>query len=138
MSPKQQERRFDPKYADTLLEIAEGDFRTAEFTAEGVRDGKVRIENVFFLYQQAMEKALKAALCRLEIAVPLVHDLGVLLAKLPEVNQPDVGYEITQFNEFAGVRRYEEGAIIYEPEDLTDAHRLTEQVISWAASIIRS
>ena len=69
MSPKQQERRFDPKYADTLLEIAEGDFRTAEF---------------------------------------------------------------------AGVRRYEEGAIIYEPEDLTDAHRLTERVISWAASIIRS
>ena len=138
MSPKQQERRFDPKYADTLLEIAEGDFRTAEFTAGGVHDGKVRVENVFFLYQQAMEKALKAALCRLEIAVPLVHDLGVLLAKLPEADQPDVGYEITQFNEFAGVRRYEEGAIIYEPEDLTDAHRLTERVISWAASIIRS
>lgn len=138
MSPKQQERRFDPSYAQTLLDIADGDFRTAEFTARGFQDGKVRIENVFFLYQQAMEKALKAALCYLGIPVPLVHDLGALLAKLPGDKQPDAGYEITQFNDFAGVRRYEEGTIIYEPEDLSDAHELTGRILTWAASIIRS
>lgn len=78
MSPKQQERRFDPAYAKTLLEIAYGDYRTA-------------------------------VLCHRKIPVPLVHDLGALLAKLPDGTQPDAGYELTRFNDFAGVRRYEEG-----------------------------
>ena len=137
MSPKQQERRFDPGYARTLLAIAEGDMKTADFTADGVQDDRVRVENVFFLYQQAMEKALKAVLCHLGIAVPLVHDLGALLAKLPADNQPDAGYEITQFNDFAGIRRYEEGTMIYEPEDIADAGELTRRILSWAAGSIR-
>lgn len=137
MSPKQQERRFDPNYARTLLDIAEGDFRTAEFTARGFEEGTVRVENVFFLYYQAMEKALKAALCHLGIPVPLVHDLGALLAKLPDNTQPGAGYEITQFNDFAGVRRYEEGTIVYEAEDLSDAHELTARIVTWAAGLIR-
>jgi len=136
MSLKQQERRFDPAYAATLLEIAYGDFRTAVFTSKGVPDQSVRIENVFFLHQQAMEKALKAVLCHLGIPVPLVHDLGVLLAKLPEDKQPDAGYELTMFNDFAGVRRYEEGTIIYEPEDIEDARKLTEMLLTWASGIV--
>lgn len=92
MSPKQQERRFEPQYANILLDIADGDFRTAEFTAEGFAAGRIRPENVFFLYQQAMEKALKAVLCHIEKPVPLVDDLGVLLAKLPDDVQPEAGY----------------------------------------------
>lgn len=137
MSPKQQERKFDPEYARTLLAIAEGDMKTADFTADGVSDNRVRVENVFFLYQQSMEKALKAVLCHLGIAVPLVHDLGALLAKLPEDNQPDAGYEITQFNDFAGIRRYEEGRMIYESEDIADAGELARRILSWATACIR-
>lgn len=137
MSPKQQERRFDPAYAKTLLTIADGDFRTASFAANGIADNQVRIENVFFMYQQAMEKTLKSVLCHLGIPVPLVHDLGVLLAKLPDDVQPDAGYELAEFNDFAGVRRYEQGSILYEPEDVSDAHALTEKLLSWAANIIR-
>lgn len=137
MSPKQQERRFDPGYAKTLLAIAKGDFRTAAFAAKGISDDQVRIENVFFMYQQAIEKTLKAVLCHLGLPVPLVHDLGVLLAKLPDDVQPDAGYELTEFNDFAGVRRYEEGSIVYEPEDVSDAHALTEKLLSWAANIVR-
>lgn len=78
MSPKQQERRFDPGYARTFL------------------------------------------------------------ARLPADNQPDAGYEITQFNDFAGIRRYEEGRMIYEPEDIADAGELARRILSWAASCIRS
>lgn len=59
MSPKHQERRFEPEYAATLVKIA----------------------------------------------VPMVHDPGVLLAKLPADRQPDVGYEISKLNDYAGVRR---------------------------------
>jgi HEPN domain-containing protein len=136
MSPKQQERRFDPSYAKTLLEIAYGDFRTAVFAAQGIENQNVRIENVFFMHQQAIEKALKAVLCHLEIPVPLVHDLGALLAKLPEGSQPDAGYELTTFNDFAGVRRYEEGTMIYEEEDIDDARILTGNLLAWASGIV--
>jgi HEPN domain-containing protein len=137
MTARQQERRFDPEYGRTLFSIAEKDFTTARFTESGIRSGDVRPENVLFLYQQSIEKLLGAVLCRLERPVPLVHDLGVLLAKLPEESQPDVGYEINQLNEFAGVRRYEEGALQYEPEDLEDARALTARLLEWARTFMR-
>ena len=136
MSPKNQERLFEPEYAETLLKIAKEDFSTGRFTQKGVASGEVRPENVFFLYQQAIEKLLKAVLCHLGIPVPMVHDLGVLLAKLPEQTQPDVGYELGMLNEFAGVRRYEEGALIYEEEDLEDARSLAEELLRWGESVI--
>ncbi|MFP4566705.1 MAG: HEPN domain-containing protein [Spirochaetaceae bacterium] len=136
MTARQQERRFDPEYGRTLLDIAEKDFTTARFAESGVPSGEVRPENLLFLYQQAIEKLLKAVLCRLEVPVPLVHDLGVLPAKLPENVQPGVGYEINRLNEFAGVRHYEEGGILYEPEDLDDARTLTEELLAWARRIM--
>ena len=136
MSPKNQERRFDPAYGRTLLEIAKKDYSTAKFTQTGVSSGEVRPENVFFLYQQAIEKLLKGVLCHLGIPVPMVHDLGVLLAKLPDQTQPEVGYELNRLNEFAGVRRYEEGALLYEKEDLEDARKLCEELLSWGESVI--
>jgi HEPN domain-containing protein len=133
VTAREQERRFDPSYGETLFRIAEKDYSTARFAARGVDDHEVRPENVLFLYQQAIEKLLKAVLCRLEIPVPLVHDLGVLLAKIPDESQPEAaGYELNRLNEFAGVRRYEEGAIRYEPEDLDDARILTEELLGWA------
>ncbi|MCG8479694.1 MAG: HEPN domain-containing protein [Spirochaetales bacterium] len=136
MSPKHQERRFAKGYAATLLRIAEEDFRTARFAQRGVAAGEVRPENVFFLYQQSIEKLLKAVLCHLERPVPMVHDLGVLLAKLPEEKQPAIGYEIAGLNDFAGIRRYEAGSILYEPEDIDDARTLTEELLAWARSIV--
>ena len=136
MSPKNQERRFDPKYAETLMKIAKEDFSTGRFAQKGVAAGDVRPENVFFLYQQAIEKLLKAVLCHLGAPVPMVHDLGVLLAKLPADTQPFVGYELNRLNEFAGVRRYEEGAIVYENEDLEDARMLCEELLNWGDSVI--
>lgn len=136
MSPKNQERRFEPEYARTLLKIAKEDFSTGQFTQKGVASGEVRPENVFFLFQQAIEKLLKAVLCHLEIPVPMVHDLGVLLAKLPEETQPEVGYELSMLNEFAGVRRYEEGALVYEDEDLEDAASLAEELLQWGEGVI--
>lgn len=136
MSPKHQERRFDRAYAHTLIRIAEEDFRTARFTQRGVDEGQVRPENVLFLYQQAIEKLLKAVLCMLELPVPMVHDLGILLAKLPPDTQPDVGYEITRLNDFAGIRRYEEGGMVVQSEDLTDAQALCEELLNWAKGVI--
>ena len=135
MSPRNQERRFDPEYAATLLSIARQDFSTARYAQSGVASGDVRSENVFFLYQQAVEKLLKAVLCHLELPVPLVHDLGVLPANLPPETQPGIGYEFSMLNEFAGVRQYEEGSLIYEAEDLEDARSLAEELLRWGTSV---
>lgn len=137
MSPRDQERRFERAYGATLLAIAEQDLRTAAYTAGGVESGDARPETVLFLFQQAAEKALKAAICALDLPVPLVHDLGVLLAKLPEDEQPDVGYELTRLNEFAGVRRYEEGHLRYTDDDIEEARSLVTDVVTWARSIVR-
>lgn len=135
MSPKSQERRFAPEYADTLLNIAREDYRSACYAVDGVITGQFRAENAFFLFQQAVEKLLKAVLCRLGLPVPMVHDLGVLLAKLPPHTQPDVGYEIAALNDFAGVRRYEEGRMVYEPEDLEDVRAMTDELLTWAEAV---
>jgi HEPN domain-containing protein len=72
MSPSGQERRFPTGYADTLMRVAEGDLRSADFGANGVESGDVRPENVLFLYQQSIEKALKATLRHLGIPIPLI------------------------------------------------------------------
>lgn len=136
MSPKYQERRFEKEYAKRLLRIAEEDHSSGQYAAGGVAGGKVRPENVLFLYHQAIEKLLKAVLVHLEMPVPLVHDLGVLLAKLPREVQPEIGYEIVALNDFAGVRRYEEGSMVYEPDDLDDARILCAELLAWAGRVI--
>jgi HEPN domain-containing protein len=137
MTARHQERRYERGYARVLLRIARQDYDTAEFSRRGLDQG-VRPENVFFLYQQSIEKTLKAVLCFREIPVPLVHDLGILIAKVPESVAPPFGYEITALNDFAGVRRYEEGALIYEEEDVAEASTLCSETLVWAESVILS
>jgi HEPN domain-containing protein len=138
VSPKSQERRFERKYARTLLRIAERDLSSGHYASRGIDSGEVRPENVLFLYQQSAEKLLKAVLCHLEIPIPLVHDLGVLLAKLPRNTQPEVGYEINSLNDYAGVWRYEEASLVYEPEDLEEAYQLCNDLMAWARAIIEA
>lgn len=78
MSPSKQEIRFNVEYAAELLRIAEGDYATARV----LKDAQgIRIENAFYMAQQAIEKALKAVLIVLKQPVPMVHDLGILVAR---------------------------------------------------------
>jgi len=132
MSPKNQERLFKKEYAKELCEIASGDLESAKGLLE---ISKGRPENICFLVQQSMEKAIKAVLCFYEVPVPLVHDLGVLIAKLPTDVSPPEGYRLIQFNEYATVRRYEEGEAILTVAEIQLAVSLGEQVLSWAKSI---
>ena len=68
MSPKSQERIFPRAYSAELLRIARGDHNSASFLLSGLATEGVRPENVAYLFQQAIEKALKAALCALRSA----------------------------------------------------------------------
>jgi len=132
LSPKQQEKLFRKTYAVELLSIAIADGKTAEFLLTGLKEEKIRGENYFFMVHQTIEKALKAVLVHLGIPVPLVHDLGILLAKFPADVQPPFGYEISRLSDFALVRRYEEGAMTWGIEDANEARALAKQALDWA------
>lgn len=137
MSPSSQERKFRKDYAVELFRIAEADLRTAEYLFEGLKDGRIRGENFFFFIQQAIEKALKAVLVHRELPVPLVHDLGILLARIPAECEPSFGYEIGPLSEFAAVRRYEEGALEWGIDEAREALDLCRIALEWAGKALR-
>lgn len=132
MTPARQEKLFDQRYALELIRIAEGDLGSAKLLLDHFGKEQSRAENIFFLAQQSLEKSLKAVLCLYQVPVPLVHELGTLVAKLPAESNPVVGYEISKLSEFASVRRYEEGALHLTAEEAEDVVLIASQVLTWA------
>ena len=133
MSLRRQERVFAKKYAKTLLNIAEGDYKTAVVLLGGE---DYRIENAFYMAQQSIEKALKAVLVHKELPVPLIHDLGALLSKLPQNCEPPFGYELNELNEYAAAKRYEEGNWEPSKEELKTILKKTKQMLEWSQEMI--
>lgn len=136
MSPRDQQRQFPPEYAHELLRIAGDDHVSAAYLRTGLSRPGVRPENVAYLFQQAIEKALKAVLCAQGLPVPLVHDLGVLVAKLPDLLDPDFGYELAGLDEYATVRRYEEGRYTLTAEEIAAIEALSTRVLAWSAGVV--
>lgn len=134
MTPSKQERLYEKKYAAELVRIANGDFKCAQALAS-FSPHDIRIENAFYLCQQAIEKALKAVLIVNEIAVPMVHDLGTLLSRIPKHCEPPYGYELLDLNQYAAIRRYEEGYWEPSSEDLAVVLKKTEAMLQWAGPL---
>lgn len=124
--------KFDPSYARELLDIAMQDLESAKVLAASWERG--RIENIFFLVQQAVEKALKAYLCHKFYDFPLVHDLGILLGKMDQL--PPHGYNLVSFSQFAGIRRYETGKSQLDKSDIDVALTCGDEVLAWTDSHI--
>lgn len=133
MTPSRQERVFDKKYARELLRIAVGDLKSAEAIASS---NDARIENAFFMAQQAIEKCLKAVLVAKGRSVPLVHDLGSLLGKIPKDCEPPYGYELIELNQYAALRRYEEGSWTPTQDEWKVVLQKTGEMVAWAAAVI--
>jgi HEPN domain-containing protein len=121
---------FKPEYAKTLVNIAAGDLATANALLHAQEPG--RIENILYMIQQAVEKNLKAVLIKKQIAFPLVHDLGVLIALLAPEDYPPGGFNWTVLNPYASTRRYEEGNLPISSEELTSAFDAAVLVLDWA------
>ena len=123
-------RKFKKEYGKELLRIAEGDLESAK----GLHKIKVgRTENVLFLAEQAIEKALKAVLCWREIPTPIVHDLGIILENFPEpIVVPDAE-NMLDLGQFATIRRYEEGVAQFTTEEIADVIALAEKTVLWAS-----
>lgn len=133
MSPHKQEKLFLQKYAFELIKIAQGDLNSA--IAIG-KSHNPRLENAFFMLQQTIEKGIKAVLVHNLIPVPLVHDLGVLLAKLPKNLTPPYGYELNELNQYASIRRYEEGAYEISIDDFNEILSKTNEMLKWCRETI--
>lgn len=129
----QKDRVFPKEYARNLLNIAEGDFHSAKSLAKS-KDG--RPENVCFLAQQSVEKSLKAVLCWIEQPIPLVHDLGILVGRIPVQMIPEHGYDLTVLSPYGTIRRYEEG-VPPSQDDLHAAVKLAEEILVWAKKAIK-
>lgn len=127
-------KKFHRAYAKTLFKIAEGDLATAEIL---LAHSGGRPENTFYLCQQAIEKTLKAVLCHHGFAIPMTHDIGALLAALPEgISRPPEETSLLGLTEFAMTRRYEEGLYEYTPEEMRAAVGATEKLVSWAGAVL--
>ncbi len=88
--------------------------------------------------QQSIEKSIKAVLVHFEIAFPLVHDLGILVALVPTQNEPPFGFNLTELNQYATTRRYEEGHFNLTVEELKISLDATLEVLNWAEIIINN
>ena len=136
MSPRDQERLFDPFYGKELLRIAQGDLASTRVLLRGLEVSEGRSENVFYTAQQAIEKALKAVLCARGLPVPLVHDIGILMGRLPDDTHPTFDYGLTRLTQFATTRRYEEGRIVLTIEEARDTVAMAALVLDWAAQLV--
>ncbi len=135
MSPRKQEKIFNVAYAGELLKIAVGDLQTAQALCELLIQGKpLRTENIFFHAHQAIEKSLKAFLIKNKTPVPLVHELGSLIAKISTEHDLPFGYELSQLDSFATVRRYEEGQVVLTVEEAQTVIKSAKDCIEWVST----
>ena len=124
---------FPKEYAKELLKIAKGDLDSALGLSK-INTG--RHENIVFMAQQSVEKSIKSVLVHLQIAFPLVHDLGILVALLPDDKIPPEGFALSELNPFASVRRYEEGQLPLTKDDIEAVLNISQAVAQWATSIV--
>lgn len=130
MTNSSNKKKLYPRvYAQELLKIANGDLDSANllYKAQGGRP-----ENIVFLAQQSVEKNIKAVLVHNQIAYPMLHDLGVLVALLPDDKMPSEGFDLMELNPFASVRRYHEGEIPLTKEEIESSLTVALNICNWA------
>jgi HEPN domain-containing protein len=91
----------------------------------------VQSKNILYMIQQSVEKSLKTVLIYKQISFPLVHDLGILIALLPAEDYPPGGFDWTELNPYASIRRYEDGALPISREEIEAAFKATKLVHQW-------
>ena len=126
------DQKFKKSYAKELVRIAAGDFETLEVLATA---GRGRPENVCFMAQQVIEKSIKAVLIARGTAIPFTHNLEILLEKLDNIDLPPEAAVIPDLTEYANIRRYEEGVINLDSEDLASALQLAKSTLDWAKGL---
>jgi len=101
---------------------AENDLRTAVQTLK--LGARTPTDTVCFHAQQCVEKLIKALLTSLEIDFTKTHDLGILVALIPDRMRPSLTVaELRTLTAYATITRYPGD---YEPITLEDARQAVE------------
>lgn len=66
----------------------------------------------------------------------MLHDLGVLVALLPDDKMPSEGFDLMELNPFASVRRYHEGEIPLTKEEIEASLKGAQNIAAWAKTNI--
>ncbi len=124
--------KFSREYAFELLVIAKQDLESAEFLAQ---HPGARVENIFLLAQQSLEKALKAVICWEDQPIPFLHDIGVLVAKIEALGKvPPFGFDLNGLSEFATIRRYLEGKETWSTDEIRGVLSEVMKAYQWCYS----
>lgn len=123
----------DREQAIELVSVAERDLRALK----GMLDRATFATEVFgFTAQQAVEKALKAWLCRLGVEYPYIHDIGDLLTLLEDNGQAVGGlWDFDDLTTFAGHARYGVRAADRDPFDRRDVITRVESLVARIRSL---
>lgn len=118
------------EYADALLRRSKGDLQACRVLAD---DADIDDNIVGFHAQQAVEKALKAALVLTETELPRTHDLELLveLVQASGIEVPDELTSVEWLTPWAAELRYDEPA----PLDRAAALSVAERASDWAAAL---
>ena len=128
------QKKFSKHYAHELISIAEEDLASAR----DLQTMKThRVENIFLLAQQSLEKGLKAVLCWNEQPIPFVHDIGILVTLLLPVAEPPFGYELNDLSEFAAIRRYQEGNEEFSEEEIESVLLKVTNALVWCQTRLK-
>jgi hypothetical protein len=106
------------KQAQLLMRMANKDF---DALIGMVQDSKVFADEIFgFHAQQAIEKALKAWICMLDISYPLSHQIARLLSILENCGENvEVFWPLEQYTAFAVQAGYEAGVGVLTTQRIT-------------------
>lgn len=113
----------DIRQAEAMLRMAKRDLKALA----GMHDREVFADEIFgFHVQQAVEKSLKAWMCRVGILYPYTHQIDRLLVLLRDSGADvDAFWWLDEFTVYAHQARYEEGHVAADApidrESLTDA-----------------
>ncbi len=100
---------------------------------------EILTETLCFHAQQAAEKAFKAVLVFCGIEPPKTHSIGLLVDLLPDaVEKPPLLREAAALTDYAVSVRYPGESEPVTGEELAEAMRLADSILSWARRIVSS
>lgn len=122
-------QKFKKETSLKLYKVAADDLYAAEILFSAP---KYRPETVLYHLQQAIEKAIKSVLISREIAVPLTHDVDLLLAELPVDLTSSLPSGLGELTQYATIRRYLDGEELIEANDILATISAAKTVLAWA------
>ena len=126
-------QNFKKETSIKTFKIAEADLHAAKILASAP---SCRPEIIVYHVQQSVEKSLKSVIIFLEKAVPLTHEIEILIEQLPENITQDFPSGANELTQYATVKRYTEGDELIEKKDLAAALSCADFFLNWARQII--